>query len=138
MSTLTEIRAAIKTTLKAAIPELSVYDTVPEVNNVPAVIIEPHDADYASSMSLDTEWQIDLFVLVSSADVRRAQKELDSYITGYGSNSIRQAIHDTPDLGLPDTTAFIRRMHGYNGTYETAKLKYVGAILRMHVVTGTA
>ncbi|MFE6846566.1 hypothetical protein [Streptomyces sp. NPDC057686] len=118
--------------------ELRVYDTVPEVANLPAVVVEPCTSDFSVSMSLDTTWVFDLIVMVSRAESGRSQDKLDGYIDGYGTKSIRKVIFNNPTLGLADTDAYVMGMRGYGGSHESNGLQHIGAILRVSVTTGTA
>ncbi|KPI09931.1 hypothetical protein OV450_3422 [Actinobacteria bacterium OV450] len=138
MSSIAAIRSGLASVISAAIPELRGYDTVPEVANLPAFVIEPVSADYLLSMSLDTTWFLDVFVLVARSDSGRGQTKLDAYVNGYGTKSIRQAVFNNPSLGLSDTDATITGMRGYGGSHESNGLQHIGAILRVSVTTGTA
>jgi hypothetical protein len=85
------------------------------------------------------EYNFDLLVLVSRASSRSGQDELDSYITGSGSNSIRQVIFNNATLGLSETDAFVESMTGYNASYEANGRALIGANLSVKVITkGTA
>ncbi|QES45265.1 hypothetical protein DEJ49_33545 [Streptomyces venezuelae] len=143
MASLAEIRAALKTTLKAAIPDLSVYTEVPSVNQVPAAVPMPAprpdgmtcDFDGAFGGGLDT-WTLDLFILVGYGDPALAQKALDQFVTGTGSKSIRRIIFETPDLGLADgTDAHAEGIREYGGHFASAGIPHVGAVVRLTVRT---
>lgn len=138
MAQLSAIRDALKATVATAVPSLRIYDTVPEVANLPALVIEPVTADYTFSMSLDACWYFDLIVMVPRVDSVRSQDQLDTYVAAYGSNSIRKAVWDADSLGLSDTTATVTGMRGYGGSHDSNGLKHIGAILRVSVHTGTA
>lgn len=135
MAELAEIRDAIKTTIENNISGLRVYDTIPDVTNLPAVVPFPRKCDFDGAMGMGMDiWEIDLIVLVSpGADRRRAQEKLDGYITGRGSDSVRKVLFDNSDLGLTDGT-FIHPtgVSGYGGSWET-HVESVGAILHTTV-----
>lgn len=134
MAELAEIRDAIKTTIENNISGLRVYDTIPDVTNLPAVVPFPKSCDFngAMGMGLDT-WEIDLLVLVSpGADRRRAQETLDGYITGRESKSIRKVLFENSDLGLTDAFIHPTGVSGYGGSWET-HVESVGAILHTTV-----
>ncbi|MEU6674760.1 hypothetical protein [Streptomyces sp. NPDC046925] len=143
MASLTEIRAALKATLKAAVPDLSVYSEVPSVKQVPAVV--PMPAPRPDGMTCDfngafgrgmDEWTLDLFVLVAYGDPALAQKNLDQYVTGKGPKSIRQIIFNAPDLGLADgTDAHAEGIREYGGSFASAGIQHVGAVVRLTVRT---
>lgn len=137
MASLAAIRDGVKATLEANISGIHGYDTVPEVTNLPAVVVAPVQTDFTHSLSrgLD-EYQFDLFVMVDTIDARRSQEKLDAYLTGAGSLSIREAIYNHSDLGLVDgTDGHVANMRGYGGHYDTGNINHIGAILRLVVMT---
>lgn len=142
MSSLLAIRDAIKTTLGAAIATLTPYDTVPAEPNLPAVVVVPapsDTADFVVAMGRGTDtWRFDLIVLVQAGDEDVAQDQLDSYITGAGSTSIREAIWNTRTLGLADCNAHVAAVTGYNLAFTACSIDHIAASLRLVVhTTGT-
>lgn len=133
-TTVSQVRDGLKTTITDNISSIRVYDTVPEVANVPAIVVEPASATFKGFNSLCSMWEYDLFVLVSRVDAPRGQDLLDQYIDGTGASSIRQVIHNNPTLGLPGVDASVETMRGYAGTFESTGVKYIGAILRVAVL----
>lgn len=140
MATLAQIRTGFKTTIQAAVTGLTVYDTVPEVTNLPAVVVMPRSADFQVAMGRGAdEWLFDLIVLVSPRDHGLAQVELDGYVTGAGASSIRQAIWNARTLGLAGTDAHVFGMDRYGATWDVGEIPNVGAALQTRVhTTGTA
>jgi hypothetical protein len=140
MASLEAIRDAIASTLDG-LGNLTPYATVRDAANLPAVIAIPTEADFDVAMGrgVDT-WTFDLLVLVSIREMRIAQNELDGFVTGAGSNSIRQAIFNNRSLGLSDgTDAHVAGMREYGSQYQLAKVGHVGAKLQLVVHTkGTA
>lgn len=139
MSSLEAIRDAIKTTIETAITSLHVYDTVPgEANVLPCVVQIPFSADFEVAMGrgLDT-WEIDLLVLVTTADMDIGQDALDAYVSGSGARSIRQAIFNNRDLGLTNsgTSAHVSEMLEYGMRFEAAAYDHIGARLRLKIQT---
>lgn len=140
MATLGQMRDAIKKTIKDNLSGVHVYDTIPDVQEVPCVMVLPVSADYhvAFARGSDT-WEFDLVVSVSRVDVNAGQEQLDAYVSGHGPKSIRQIMFQNDSLGLPDTTSTVKSMKGYGGNFDTAGNNYVGAVLRLSVTTsGTA
>ena len=141
MSTLATIRDAVKTTIEAAVPELHVYDTVPDAANVlPCVIVIPFTSDFVIAMGrgLDT-WEFDLLILVGTSDMDIRQDDLDAFVSGSGVRSVRQAIFNGRTLGLEGTDAHISQMLEYGARFVVAEFEHIGARLRMIVHTsGTA
>lgn len=131
-SSLTEIRAAIKKTVGQA--GLNVYDTVPDVQNSPAVVVMPAEINFARAMARGSdEYKFDLYVVVARTDTRSAQEKLDPFITGAGPKSIREFLFRNSSLGLPDVDCIVEKMRGYGGTFDSSGSNFVGAVLRLCV-----
>jgi hypothetical protein len=141
MSSLAQIRDAIKATVGASIPSLFVYDTVPGSPNLPALVVMPAEdaADFQVAMGcgLDT-WNFDLFVLCSYAEATIGQDALDSYVTGAGATSIREAIFNAKALGLADCSAHVASVRNFGARFAAAGVDHVGAVLRLVVLTSGA
>lgn len=136
MASLQSIRDAVKTTLESAIEGLSVYDTVPEVSNLPACVVVPLTANFDTAMGRGTDtWEFELPVLVSYTDADIAQDSLDDYVTGAGAKSIRQAVFQNKELGLSDANAHVSRMSDYGTSFNMASIQHIGAKLRLVVHT---
>lgn len=145
MASLTEIRAALKATLKAAITDLNVYSEVSDVTQVPAVVVLP-SAPSASGLACNfngafgrgmDEWTLDLYILVGRAEGALAQQKLDQYVTGKGAKSIRQILFENSDLGLTDTDVHVEGVTNYGGMFQSAGIQHVGAVLRITVRTSS-
>lgn len=135
MPSVKQVRAAVKTTLTAAIAETSVYERVPGSVVVPAILIVPAQADYVAVMgNAATGWEFDLVVLAPSTDEDVAQDILDDYVDARGSKSIVAAIHANTGLGRTDCSAVVRRMTNYGFKYKVGTDDYIGATLRLFVI----
>jgi hypothetical protein len=136
VASLAQIRTALRDTVVAAIPALTGYDTIPGSPNLPAFAVIPVEADFTVAMGrgVDT-WQLDVFVLVSSSDEGLGQTQLDLFVSGAGSSSVRQAVFAARGLGLTDTDAHIAAMTGYNLAFSAAQVDHIGATLRAVVHT---
>lgn len=137
MSSVEAMRTAISATILAGVADpLFAYDTVPDISQLPAVIVEPATADYVSTMGAGMdEWNFNVFVMCSRVQAAIGQNQLDGYVSGWGPNSIRRIVYQIPDLGLGDCDATVTGMKGYGGSWEIAKVEHVGAILRVRVLT---
>jgi hypothetical protein len=145
MASLTEIRAAIKETVKANIADLMVYDEVPDVTQVPALVVMPSRPSGTSGMVCDFNgafnrgmhtWNLDLYVLVSRSPADVAQRSLDALISGRGERCIPNVLYLNPGLGLTDgTDAHAEGIRDYGGKFETQGVPHVGAIIRVTVRT---
>lgn len=139
MPTLSEIRAAIDNTVQNAIPGLRGFNDVPDVGQLPALVVMParETAEFNGAMGrgLDT-WRFDLYVLVQRGEASVAQQALDKYVSGSGDRSIREVIYNNPTLGLSDETdAHVEGIREYGGKFQTARVDHVGAIVRLTVRT---
>lgn len=136
MASLSEIRDALNGAIQAHCPELNYYATVPDAVQVPALVICPDEADFNGAMGrgLDT-WTFHLYVLVARVESRLAQEQLDQYVTGAGPKSIRKIVYEEGDHLLPDTQMHCTGVRGYGGSFETASVQHIGAILRLQVHT---
>jgi hypothetical protein len=140
MAGLAAIRAAVKTTIEAAISGLQVHEMVPAKPVPPCVLVIPDTADFLVAMGKGTDtWNFDLLVLVPTADLVVGQALLDPYVTGAGASSIRSAIFAAKTLGLASTDAHVSGMSDYGGAHEYGGNQHIGATLRLVVHTiGTA
>jgi len=140
VASIKEIRTAIQTVVGDALNELTVYRTVPDVENLPALVVMPAETNFVAAMGrgVDTH-TFSLYLLVSNREAELAQDELDDYVTGSGAKSIRQVVWLNRTLGLANTDAHISGMSGYGGSFETALIEHVGAVLNLIVHSpGTA
>lgn len=139
MASLSAIRTALKTTITAAVAGLNGYENIPESINPPAFMVVPRSTDFqkAFGRGLDS-YAFDVIVLISRRDDDLAQIDLDPFITGGGSKSIRQAIFNARDLGI-GVDASVTGMADYGAAYTVGNTDYVGARLTVEVLTsGTA
>lgn len=137
MATLGALRTGVKTTLEAAISSVHCYDEVASVTVIPqggaAVVVMPVDADFLVAMGRGTDtWRFRLLVLVNPVDAELGQSQLDPYVSGAGSSSIRQALFGST-LGLTDVHAFVTGMSGYGGGFESAGVPHIGAVLALTI-----
>ena len=140
MASLSSIRTAVKTTLEAGITLIKVYPTARTVTVIPeggaAVVVAPSTADFVVAMGRGTDtWAFDLWVMVNTADDELAQNVLDGFVTGDGTNSIREAIFNARTLGLSGTDAHVSGMSGYGLRFESAGIPHLGATLNLTVHT---
>lgn len=136
MATLAAIRTALAETAKAGVAsQLFAYDKMPDSPQLPALIVEPTDVDFAAALSQQDCWYFNVYVLCARTDSTVAQTVLDGFLSGGGPDSVRRAIYEREDLGLPNTTATVLGMTGYGGNFEGNRLNLVGALLRVRVYT---
>lgn len=136
MATLGAIRAAVKTTLEAAVTGLRVFDKMAAVVQVPSAVVEPVTADFLVAMGRGTDtWEFALHVLTSDADQQLGQAKLDELVSGAGSRSLRAAVFNARTLGLSNTDAHIAAMTAYGVRFEAPDIDHIGATLRLVVHT---
>lgn len=136
MASISAIRAAAGTTIGAAVTDLSVYRTVPDVVNLPALVVMPAESDFVGAMGRGMVTHLfDLYVLVSNREAGLAQDDLDEFVNVFGAKSVPQAVWNNRSLGLAKTDAHVSGMSGYGGSFETAHIEHVGAVLRLNVHT---
>jgi hypothetical protein len=137
MATFAELRTAIKTVLADALDDVHLYDTVPETANLPAIVVQPSEATFPFTMgAAQDEWQFDLVVMVSSRDFTLAQTELDIYLSGSGSTSIRQIVMRNKQLGRNDVmAAYVAGMSDYGAQFAMAGVDNIGCRLRVIIAT---
>lgn len=137
MATLEQIRDALAETLSENLPALNVYDVVPDLPTLPALLVLPAEGDFvvAFGRGFDTH-QLDLYVMVSRTVPRTGQDSLDSYVTGGGPNSVRKIVFQNRTLGLADgTEAHVKGYGRYGGSFPAAGVDHIGAALRCVVTT---
>ena len=136
MASFTTIRTAIKTTVGNNISGIRVYDTIDDMINVPAAVLLPTSINFTEAMARGTDrYEFDLLVVVSRTDSRSGQNQLDGFINGSGSSSIRQVIFQNSDLGQSDTSAVVTTMSDYGATYAVNGVECIGARLGLTVYT---
>ncbi len=91
-------------------------------------------ADTTLAMARGTEkWSFQLIVLCSRTDEDSGQELLDKLIDKEGELSVRQAIWNTPDLGLGDVDAMVTGIAEYHGQYDMVRIPHVGAAVLVQV-----
>lgn len=136
MATLTALRDAIKDTIEDNISTLRVFDTMPDVTEGHCVLVEPSSVEFSKSMQRGhDQWEFTLFMIIPWQETTVVQDELDVYLSGSGTKSIRQVIYNNRSLGLADTESFVHRMDGYGGSFAVAKIPHIGARIYLTVLT---
>lgn len=138
MASLNAIRAAIKATIEAAIPDVQVYPADQALTHYPCVVIDLVNADYALTMGKGNDSYV-FHLRTYVAEISNYSYEvLDGLVTGYSADgkNIRSAIFGTPGLGLSNTTSVVRELLAYGTTAITPQSRAsVMAILKLEVTT---
>jgi hypothetical protein len=118
-----QVREGLKNNLKE-IPDLRIYDTIPDVIVPPCAIIGQLDLtfDLNNARGLDSA-NIDVMVVVQRFSERTGQDKLDKYLSGSGEYSIKAAIESDRTLGgIVDT---LRVTSAQSGVYQAADVEYL-------------
>lgn len=118
---LADLRSDIADIL-GTVTDLRVYETVPDVLNVPAAVVSLSSAqrvDYQSGQSVATE----LLLLESRADSERSQTRLDALL---------ESVLDAIDNAAADI--WWTGWEGYAATYTIADVPYVGVQVNVQVL----
>jgi hypothetical protein len=136
MASFSTVRTAVKTTIGNNISSIRVYDTIDDMINVPAAVLIPTSINFTEAMARGTDrYEFDILVVVSRTDSRSGQNQLDVFINGSGSSSIRQVIFQNSDLGQSETSAVVTTMSDYGATYAVNGVECIGARLGLTVYT---
>ena len=146
MPTLQQIREALANTVSAHLnsdgqQDVYCYPYVVSDAELPCVIVMPGGGgrdnkagDFTSTMARGTEiWHFQLICLTPRSDDEVAQKVLDEMIGKEGARSVRQAIWNTPTLGIADCDAMVTGVAEYHGQYDLARKPHIGAALLVKV-----
>lgn len=143
MSDLAEIRQGLIDTITNYVEtDLYGYAYMEDVKNLPAVLVKPggggrddRAGDFTVTMARGTEiWSFQLILLCQRGSTEAGQRQLDEFISKTGPNSIRQAIWNTPDLGLGDVDAMVTGVSDYGAEWKSANVDNLGAavIVKVH------
>lgn len=141
MASIDALRTALVTTLEGNISGFKCYRMVPEnALVVPCALIELDSTNFMVSMGRGTDThQITLLVLVSYNHSEIAQTNLDPYVAGSGTRSIREVIWNNRDLGVSGWNATVTQMYDYGMRYVSTLQGHgheqIGARLAMTVHT---
>lgn len=137
MASFAELRTAVKTVLADTLNGVHLYDKVPENANLPAIVVQPAESTFPLTLGrANDEWQFDLIVMTAFGDAVLAQDNLDVFLSGAGSRSIRQIIMRNRQLGRGDVVAaYVAGMSDYGANFTMAGVDNIGCRLRLIVTT---
>jgi hypothetical protein len=126
-----EIREGLKNNLKD-IDGLRIYDIMPDVVTPPCAIVGQLDFtfDLNNSRGLD-QANLDIFVIVQRFSERSGLENLDKYLAGSGSYSIKAAIETDKTLGGACNT--LRVTSAESGTYVSGDVEFLSYRYRLTV-----
>lgn len=127
MASVTTIRDALRTRLRT-ISGLRVPDRPPGEISPPTAIVTGPSINYDSTMSRGSDdFTFTVTLLVSRAWDRAAEDQLDAYLAGSGSGSIKATLEATP-AGLGESTVdFVRVTSSTEpDMIEVGQVEYLG------------
>ena len=135
MATFSSIRDGLKTRL-ATISGVTVYDTVPDFLDPPAIIIAPFNTlsfDTTMARGADT-YDIPIVLYIQRVDAASAQDSLDAFLASSGGSSVKAAIQGDPTLGGAAMSARVVSATDY-GEYEVSQgTVYLGVTFNIEVI----
>lgn len=136
MSSLTQIRTALTSTIMSGVPSINGYSTMPETINTPAFVVIPDpnpSIEYQAMGRGVDKFHLFILVMVSPRDNGLAQADLDPFLSSFGASSIRQAVFNARTLGLADADANVTGVSNYGEAFPLNGIDYVGARLSVEV-----
>ena len=135
MATFSSIRDGLKTRL-ATISGVTVYDTVPDFLDPPAIIIAPFNTlnfDTTMARGADT-YEIPVILYIQRVDAASAQDSLDAFLASSGGSSVKAAIEGDLTLGGAAMSARVVSATDY-GEYEVSQgTSYLGVTFNIEVI----
>lgn len=128
MATLDEVCTAIPTALSDL--EVEFYAFVPDVANVPAIVVWPQEGEWVTMGRGFDRHELDLYVLTARAIADEGQAALRQLI-----HEVRAAVFANRSLGLASTDAHVLGYSRFGGSFDTAQVPHIGAVLRLVVQT---
>lgn len=129
MATLDDICEALPDVL-STVDGIEVYEFVPDVAVVPAVVVWPQEGEWVSMGRGIDRHEIDLYVLAPRPVPDEGQITLRQLM-----HEIRVAVWSNKTLGLDSTNAHVANYSRYGGNFEVAQVPHIGAVLRLVVHT---
>lgn len=131
MADVSEIRQGLADAMQT-IHGLRTSATVPDAPRPPQAIVMPDRIDYDLDMMRGADrFYFTIILLVSRADDRAAQTNLDAYITG--ASSIKAAVEADRTLGGVVDTCRVTQMRNY-AAVSVGEVLYLGAEFDVEVI----
>jgi hypothetical protein len=132
VGSIASVRTGLKTRL-ATITGLNAYAVVPMTPNLPAGLVMPRSIDFDVSMARGSDLAVfDVLILVTESITELAQNQLDPYLAGSGSQSVKAAIEGDPTLGGAADWSRVTGVSAYGDIQYSGKL-YLGARFTVEV-----
>lgn len=132
MGSISDVRTGLKNRL-ATISGLNAYALVPMTPNMPAALVTPRSINFDTSMTRGSDRLIfDVTLLVTDSITDLAQSQLDPYLSGSGSQSVKAAIEAESTLGGAADWSRVTEVSAYGDIPYSGKL-YLGARFTVEV-----
>jgi hypothetical protein len=131
MSTVTQIRAALADAVDG-VGGLRASSYPPGSINPPSAVVTRQLSAFDQAFGNVDGWQFKVTVLVAYIDARTAQDQLDAFLSGSGTSSVRLALETDPTLG--GVVAFTRAVSaGPDVLTEVNGVQYLSADITVEV-----
>lgn len=135
MASFSSIRDGLKTNLET-ISGLTASDIVPDYIVPPIALIAPlNQLTYDTTMGRGADtYSIPVVVYINRMDAQTSQDEVDAYLAGSGSQSIKAAIESDPTLNGAAMSVKVVNATDY-GEYEVNQgTSYLGVTFNIEVI----
>lgn len=134
MADVTALRDALAARINTAIPALRAAETIIGQVSPPVAVILPGNPviTYQETMDGSSTVNLRVLLLVSQADDRTAQLQLDSYLASAGPSSIKAAIEADETLGDTCDYAVAKQVTQY-GIIAYGGQDYMGAHMTVEI-----
>lgn len=135
MGQLATIRTALSEAINNNVADVVASTYIPDAVNVPCVIVEPGSPaiDYLQAMnSTNADWEIDLLILASRANVVAGQEIIDELASPDGARSIPALLDTDPTLNGTVGYAVAAAMRDY-GRFTIGGVEYIGCRIEIQV-----
>lgn len=138
--TIAQHRAAIKAAILAVWEEdLSVYEYVQSVTQVPAIVVtpssEPTITPNASFGRGSARHYYDVICMAPQTEPTSNQMTLDELVDPELTNSIPYIFTSNTSLGGNIAMCTWLRVDNYGGEYKSANIEHIGALVRLEIQT---
>lgn len=130
---ISDVREGLRVRL-ATISGLRTYAEVPDAIVVPCAIVGiPQEIKFDITLNRSNDQALfPVRVMVGKATDKQSQKNLDVYLQGSGTSSIKTAIEADSSLGGAANTLMVERVLGI-GVYNINGVDYLGADFQVRV-----
>lgn len=130
---LSAVRSAIANAASSVTPTLNAYAYVPDAASVPGFYVGGLEIDYDLTNGRGSDnITFSCLVFVSATSDQSGQAQLNDYLNGSGSSSLKTALESDPTLAGASYTVEVARAQNY-GFHRIGEATYLGAELVVNV-----